>query len=302
MLLVDPVITEAYLTDYFADNGEPHVILLDHPDSGEKRIPVPYLLSMDPLPSDSSQWGNINQNTCNASMYDNIISIFTNLNHGVNNDPRTCVAACRHIALTMWKAYLRAQELEYIRFSDTSNFGKPLDNSHGWFHTWDTSWRTEAFHSLLYQQVAASSIANGIRNAMRVFLVESKDTVVDPAEVEEWQALQLSVTSLKEQLANLISGYTQEASIQESKASNYQARSVGRLTYLATILVPFSVTAALFSMGGDFQAGQSLFWVFWVIATPIAAVLYFGILLLERKTSERDKRETLVPDNIHGVV
>ncbi|MCJ1402414.1 hypothetical protein MMC11_005634 [Xylographa trunciseda] len=194
------------------------------------------------------------------------------------------------------------RELEYIRFSDSSNFGKPLGNLHGWFHTWDTSWRAEAFHSLLYQQLATGSVANGSRHAMRVFGVEATDTVVDTREKEDWQALQLSVTSLKEQLANLISGYSQEASIQESKTSNYQARSVGRLTSLATILVPFSVTAALFSKGGYFQDGQSLFWVFGVIAIPIAAVLYLGISFYERKKFDRDKKETRVADDTHGIV
>jgi hypothetical protein len=295
VLLVDPLITEAYLLNS-PPNSDPHVILLDHPDTGEKRIPVPSLTLMDPLPSESSQWAGVAQGTCNSSMYDNIISMYRNTDFKIkDNDTRTCVAACRHISLVLWKAYLRSQELEYIRFNDLSNFGKPLDNSHGWFHTWDTSWRTEAFHGLLYQQLAASTIANGVRNSMRVFEVEAAETVVESFEKEEWQALQLAVASLKEQLANLISGYTQEASIQESKASNYQARSVGRLTYLATILVPFSVTAALFSMGGDFSAGQSLFWVFWVIATPIAAFLYIGILLLERKTFDKNKGDTPMP-------
>ena len=298
MLLVDPVITEAYLIKSDA-NDDPDVILLDHPDKGNNRIPVPSLTSMDPLPSESSHWSSVNQNTSNMSIYDDILSVYAKLDHGANDKPTTCLAACRHIILARWKGYLRFRELEYIRFHDSSNFGKPLDNLHGWFHTWDTSWRTEAFHSLLYQQLVTSSITNGIRHAMRVFGVEATDAGVDEREREDWQALQLSVTSLKEQLANLISGYSQEASIQESKTSNYQARSVGRLTSLATILVPFSVTAALFSMGGDFQAGQSLFWVFWVIAIPIAAVLFLGISFYERN---RDEGETRVADNTHGIV
>jgi len=301
VLLVDPVITEAYLTKLYANN-DLHVILLDHPSRGDNRIPIPSITSMDPLPLEPTHWSSMDQKTSNMSLYDDILSVYTQLDHGATADPRTCLAACRHIILAMWKGYLRFRELEYIRFSDSSNFSKPLDNLHGWFHTWDTSWRAEAFHSLLYQQLATSLIANGTRHAMRVFGVEATVTVVDERQREDWQALQLSVTSLKEQLANLISGYSQEASIQESKTSNYQARSVGRLTSLATILVPFSVTAALFSMGGDFQAGHSLFWVFWVIAIPIAAVLYLGISFYEHKTFDRDKGETRVADNAHGIV
>jgi Mg2+ and Co2+ transporter CorA len=51
----------------------------------------------------------------------------------------------------------------------------------------------------------------------------------------------------------------QEASLSESQIANYQARNVGRLTSLATILVPFSVSAGMFSMGGEYLAGEKNF-------------------------------------------
>ena len=105
VLLVDPVITEAYLTKLYANN-EVLVILLDHPDSGYNRIPVPSLIPVDPLPSEPSQWASVPQKTGNMSMYDNIISMYTKLDHEVTDDPRTYLAACRRIVLTMWKAFL----------------------------------------------------------------------------------------------------------------------------------------------------------------------------------------------------
>jgi Mg2+ and Co2+ transporter CorA len=51
----------------------------------------------------------------------------------------------------------------------------------------------------------------------------------------------------------------QEASLSESQIANYQAQNVGRLTSLATILVPFSVSAGMFSMGGEYLAGEKNF-------------------------------------------
>jgi hypothetical protein len=255
---------------------------------------------MDPLPSDHLEWKNVTQKPCNMSMFDNMLSIYTHLDdHGVTKDPRTSTAACRRLSLIMWRAFLGFREREHYRFKKQMSFGKPLDKWHSWFHTWDTSWRAEAFQGLLYQQTASGILSAGIEDAMPLLGVGAKNTVVDDREAEDWIQVTNRIVSLKERLANLINGYTQEASIQESKTSNYQARSVGRLTSLATILVPFSVTAALFSMGGDFSAGQSLFWVFWVIAVPIAAFLFFGILILERR--ELKKTEPNLRNDRNGI-
>ncbi|GME22366.1 hypothetical protein MMC19_006276 [Neofusicoccum parvum] len=53
-------------------------------------------------------------------------------------------------------------------------------------------------------------------------------------------------------------------------ASTSLRRSVGRLTALATVLVPFTLAAAVFPMSGDLAAGESRFWVFWAVAIPLA--------------------------------
>jgi Mg2+ and Co2+ transporter CorA len=43
---------------------------------------------------------------------------------------------------------------------------------------------------------------------------------------------------------------------------------VGYLTSLATLFLPVLFVAAVFSMGGEYAAGESRFWVFWVIFAP----------------------------------
>ena len=124
---------------------------------------------------------------------------------------------------------------------------------------------------------------------MRAFGVGSPNTVVDEREAADWEALEKEIMAFGESVASQISGYTQEASIEESRTANFQARNVGRLTALATVLVPFSVTAGVFSMGGDFAAGQRLFWVFWVIAVPVAVLSFAAVSFYERRQSLAEK-------------
>ncbi|KAF7866996.1 uncharacterized protein EAF02_009782 [Botrytis sinoallii] len=46
-------------------------------------------------------------------------------------------------------------------------------------------------------------------------------------------------------------------------------QSINRVTYLGGVLLPFSIIAAIFSMGGNFQPGGDQFFIFWVIAIPV---------------------------------
>lgn len=64
----------------------------------------------------------------------------------------------------------------------------------------------------------------------------------------------------------------------ESFLANQQARHVGQLTTVATILVPFTAVAGIFSMSGSFAAGESHFWVFWVVTVRISALLFLNVL------------------------
>jgi uncharacterized protein YaaW (UPF0174 family) len=64
----------------------------------------------------------------------------------------------------------------------------------------------------------------------------------------------------------------------QTAAANRMARTSGQLTKLATVVVPFTVVASIFSMNGDFAAGKSLFFVYWVISLPITIILLGWVL------------------------
>ncbi|KAK1248167.1 hypothetical protein MKX08_006387 [Trichoderma sp. CBMAI-0020] len=70
---------------------------------------------------------------------------------------------------------------------------------------------------------------------------------------------------------------TKEAN-RQTAAANRMARSSGQLTKIATIIVPCTFVASIFSMGGDFAAGEKLFYVYWIISVPITVGLLTWIL------------------------
>lgn len=70
---------------------------------------------------------------------------------------------------------------------------------------------------------------------------------------------------------------TEEANNQTAIA-NRQARSAGQLTKIATIIVPCTFVASIFSMGGSFAAGERHFYVYWAISVPVTLALLLWVL------------------------
>lgn len=57
-----------------------------------------------------------------------------------------------------------------------------------------------------------------------------------------------------------------------SSGGEENQRALDRVTYLGGILLPFSVVLGVLSMNEGFGPGRGLFWVFWVVAVPLAVV------------------------------
>lgn len=89
-------------------------------------------------------------------------------------------------------------------------------------------------------------------------------------EEADWRSLHDEGRSLEAKFDNMIEEYVQETSIQQS-------RSVGRLTALATILVPCSIIAGIFSMSDEYLVGKKLFWVFWAVALPVVGIFALAV-------------------------
>ena len=78
-------------------------------------------------------------------------------------------------------------------------------------------------------------------------------------EANAWRALGKEMEMLKARLDIVSQAYTQVVAMRESLTANEMARQVGLLPSLAALFIPVSFVAAVFSMGGAFAAGETLF-------------------------------------------
>ncbi|KAF5007115.1 hypothetical protein FDECE_6546 [Fusarium decemcellulare] len=94
-----------------------------------------------------------------------------------------------------------------------------------------------------------------------------------------------------------IDSYTQtKAANEQAAAANRTARSSGQLAKIATVAVPCTVAASIFSMNGDFAAGERLFFVYWCVAVPLTVALLSWVIQKDfeqwRRDSNSNKQET----------
>ncbi|ROV97747.1 hypothetical protein VMCG_07400 [Cytospora schulzeri] len=68
-------------------------------------------------------------------------------------------------------------------------------------------------------------------------------------------------------------------------------RALDRVTYLGGILFPFSIVSGVLSMNEDFGPGHGLFWVFWVVAVPLAVLAIMVIYADKLRRLEEYVRE-----------
>jgi hypothetical protein len=72
--------------------------------------------------------------------------------------------------------------------------------------------------------------------------------------------------------------YHQQGAIYEAKRANDITKSVAKITLLASVFFPISITASIFSMGGEYLPGSRLFWVYWVVTLPLCILVVPTIL------------------------
>ena len=77
--------------------------------------------------------------------------------------------------------------------------------------------------------------------------------LLDEWEAEEWRFVETRLLSFKQTVGSIVDIYAQAIALEEARSSNAQARSVASLTALATVFVPLSIVATIFSIGGTMQ-------------------------------------------------
>lgn len=287
VLLVDPPITEARLSypsslnDSLGqvDHVEPppfllHLQIVDSMTSGS---PLAHFACFSPI-----ECNDVSRDSFEApvlkSTFDNLLYFYDTVTSPVSKDPISAMVVSQRYVLQVWNGYLRSRMVTFWRDSKGKG-AKSYSGGSGkiWVDSWDWVWREEIYQRLTRVKTIAQLRSKDIKYNMQVLGIDTKHTVLEESDIEGWIMLREEMASLREGLNNLIEAYVQTSTLQESQIANAQARDIGRLTKVATILLPLTVCTGIFSMSGNFLPGESKFWVFWLWAVP--CVLAFTSLV-----------------------
>lgn len=101
----------------------------------------------------------------------------------------------------------------------------------------------------------------------------NSDTTMVDAEAGEFAMILNRLMFEKDRVESLMPVVIGACNILEAQRGALESNRVNALTSLAALFVPISVVASIFSMGNQYLPGQQDFWVFWVAAVPLTAVV-----------------------------
>ena len=191
-------------------------------------------------------------------------------------------AYLHEIAVAKWEAYFDIYSASLRRFSTdlprSSGAGGDLVTQH-------TKVYEEALHHIEWN----------MRVEALNSIIMDKDPMAKNFRFDNWKRLQRNcdATGKPIEFANRDRS-SSELNVQEvmSKQETEDAQqSLNRLAYLAGIFLPFSIVAAIFSMGQNFAVGMPLFYVYWVISLPLS----LGVIV----TIYADTLRRLTPDQLN---
>lgn len=166
------------------------------------------------------------------------------------------------ISIAKWEAYLDI----YTAFLRSRSSGTPRSSGIG--------------RALVAQQrTVCEEAQDHIQRNMRVealnSIITDKDPMAKKFRIDNWKRLQHNFDAANKPLEfangdeSSLGGPDVREATSKQDAEDAQ-QSLNRLAYLGGIFLPFSIVAAIFSMGQDFAAGMRLFYVYWVISLPLS--------------------------------
>ena len=213
------------------------------------------------LPSEETDWNSSELSPDMSSMFRDIISLYETGRYDASDIPNMC----RRIILWSWTAQVNLNATLVAQEVTTLALG--------------SDWEDKTQRRLLQARLQMKSLNEDIHTNMKALGIGTHTSATKPYEDEDWRSLQSTIDAVEQRIDLVYESYTQMASIHESKTANVQAIRVRHLTILATIFIPVSLIAGIFSMGGKFAAGSSMFWVFWVVSILFVAILLLFIFL-----------------------
>ena len=111
-------------------------------------------------------------------------------------------------------------------------------------------------------------------------IITDKDPMVKNFRIDNWKRLQRNCDAAGKPIGLANRDQSESSVVPRSQRNVQEAtskqeaedaqQSLNRLAYLGGIFLPFSIVAAVFSMGQEFAAGMPLFYVYWVISLPLS--------------------------------
>ncbi|KAI0530056.1 hypothetical protein GGR58DRAFT_268163 [Xylaria digitata] len=300
LLLVDPPLGDFVMRP---GNPVPRLVIHQNPESVNPRDIMEVSLSQS-----GSWYPPFSANSAGEvpgmkSMFDDVVNLYKARKCQSTADPKICTDICRQLVLSAWTARLRVMEAEVIRkqyqmsissTTSTIDYRTWLDKS------WTQPWKEREFGGLVRAKSVLETTSTNLFYNMDALGIGGRSPVGEEWETDAWKSLQNAILTLKTRVDIMSEAYTQAVSVRESIVANTQARQVGYLTSLATLFVPVSFIAAVFSMGGEYAAGQQRFYVFWAVSLPVVVVAsciyFFGdyILSVLPKRSIRNQKEQYI--------
>lgn len=227
---------------------------------------------MSHVPSD---WGESERTPRMESLSEDLVLLYPLNVRKSTSDMYTCTDICRRLVLSAWTARLRTIEINISR-ERIKTGRQPATTARNpekfQERSWTRSWHSEDFGRLSRATATLDSIHAELVRNMNALGIKSETKVVSPWEADACKSLERASQLLKIRVDGILQNYMQAITVRQSINTNEQARQVGHLTSMATIFIPISFVAAVFSMGGDSLADTSNFWVFWVIAIPMVSI------------------------------
>lgn len=242
---------------------------------------------LSPKPDD---WQSSEQTPKMVSLFEDMLTLYPRTVRNSTLEPNSCTDVCRRLVLSAWTARVRIIEAQVAQERTDMSMGDGLaarNTRKIFILPWARPWQPEDFNRLVRASAVLQSIDAELRSNLNALGVDTSEAqFLDPWEVTAWKNLREAIQLQKFRVDSILETYMQAISVRQSINAGY-------LTSMATIFIPVSLVAAVFSMGGEFAAGESLFWVFWVVAVPVTLLGCFllftkiGMRLFKRISAER---------------
>ncbi|KAI4231106.1 MAG: hypothetical protein L6R40_007845 [Gallowayella cf. fulva] len=117
----------------------------------------------------------------------------------------------------------------------------------------------------IYKTIVSEALNKVVRRDNFARATENSLLVLE----RDFEIILSELNDLHERAERIMSVVTAVMSIEESKKSLQQDRSLARLTYLAVTFVPLSFVSSFFAMSEDVSKLSQTFWIYFAVAIPV---------------------------------